>query len=516
MNLAAFQIYGMRDDEPVPTYTLNTFIGGMGATINTPALLAARLGILENRIVLFSVVNNNIQCAIIGTGKFQVSFNEEFATYNITYYYDNDGYINNLDTGCFKAGKRDFEGYFPGIINQIGASICQDRNTGIILRLPNCISIPNFFIGAYYSNLAVNKILILPRCTNLGSTKGNDAVFRPNSQGFFNKAYFPVSEQTSNAGGVEGDIAQLITNGSTVIYVTNFTAPSAITTLAAGTIYSTAVQLNFTPPSSTNAIEYYECYANGVLKNKITASGQYITGLTASTSYNITLVAVDIFYNKSLVSNTVVQSTNTTSPAQPTTGLISYYKLEANSNDSYGSNNGVDASVSYVAGKIGNTASYNGTNSKTTVGNPTNLQISTGTISCWIKTSGAGSSYRFIFGKPSAYGVFLFDGVLVVYNWSTYGTTGNKSTGINLNDNLWHHIAFVFESNTALNYLYLDGVLKLTFSWAVLNQTINFEIANSSSVQNFNGLIDEASVYNTKLTQNQIELIYNGGNGITL
>lgn len=41
------------------------------------------------------------------------------------------------------------------------------------------------------------------------------------------------------------------------------------------------------------------------------------------------------------------------------TNLVSYYKLDSNSNDSVGSNNGTDTSVSYVAGKIGNAGSYN-------------------------------------------------------------------------------------------------------------------------------------------------------------
>lgn len=46
-----------------------------------------------------------------------------------------------------------------------------------------------------------------------------------------------------------------------------------------------------------------------------------------------------------------------------TDNLISYYKLDSNSNDSVGTNNGTDTSVSYVAGKIGNAASFNGSTS---------------------------------------------------------------------------------------------------------------------------------------------------------
>jgi len=45
---------------------VNTYIGGVSATINTPALLASTLGISASRIKLFSTIGSDIQCAIIG------------------------------------------------------------------------------------------------------------------------------------------------------------------------------------------------------------------------------------------------------------------------------------------------------------------------------------------------------------------------------------------------------------------------------------------------------------------
>jgi hypothetical protein len=46
---------------------VNTYIGGIGTTINTPALLASKLGIAENRIKLFKVTGVDVECAIIGS-----------------------------------------------------------------------------------------------------------------------------------------------------------------------------------------------------------------------------------------------------------------------------------------------------------------------------------------------------------------------------------------------------------------------------------------------------------------
>lgn len=201
----------------------------------------------------------------------------------------------------------------------------------------------------------------------------------------------------------------------------------------------------------------------------------------------------------------------------PIIGLVSYYKLESNSNDSYGTNHGVNTDVTYGQGKIGNGAVYNGSTSKTRVGNPINLQLSTGTVSAWIKCTAQGANHRAIVVKENAYGLFLFNGTLVFYNWGSFGQYGNNSTGINLADSLWHHVALVFESGTTLNYLYIDGVLRLTFSMSVASQSTELVIGQSNYVgQAFTGIIDEVGIYNFKLTNTEIAALYNNGNGVTI
>jgi hypothetical protein len=468
----------------------NTEIGGIAATISTPALLASKLGISVGTISNFSIVGSDIKCKITGSYGIPISaFNylgtPSFTYPPCTYYYDKDGLVTSLGEGAFSSYSLKWV-YFKNATS-VGYRCFADGSGN------------------------QRDFVYIPSCTNLGGSVGDDSNF---IYGLQTKIiYVNPSLATCNSGAPDGDLAYAITQGATIRYVTNFTVPNPVATLASGTIYNTVIQLNFTTPSSTNTIDYYECYVNGVKKNNITASGQYITGLTPSTSYNFTVVAVDVFYNKSVMSNSVSVSTNTTS-AVPTTGLVSYYKLDSNSNDTFGSNNGTDTSVSYIAGKINNAGSYNGSTSKTLVGNPANLQLNTGTISCWIKTSGAGSSYRSVFGKIQAYNMFLVDGVFGIYSWA--GVSGFKSTGMSLNDGLWHHLAFVFDSGTSLNYLYVDGVLKLTTSMTVATQSDNVCIGSSNSIQNFNGLIDEANIYNVKLTQNQIQLLYNSGTGTTL
>jgi hypothetical protein len=500
MNQVAWQIFGGSK------LKANTFIGGVASTITTSGALATKLEIASNRITNFKIVGSDIECRI--SGSYVIPDSCFRSDTSITYYYD----YENCTLINYRAF-RDCTNLSEVVFDNVTYIDSQAFYKSVNLKKAILKSVITIGFQAFDGDGIISKLstLYAPNCTILGGTIGFDFVFRNQLNVIF---YCHPSLATNNAGAPDGDITNTAFSNKVIPrYVTNYTPPSSITNLSVGNVYGTAVKLNFTAPSSTNVIDYYECYANGVYKNTITSSGEYVTGLTLNTAYTFQLIPVDIFYNKS--TSNVVSATTVTSSV-PTTGLVSYYKLDSNSNDNWGSNNGTDTSVSYVAGKIGNAGSYNGTTSKTVIGNPANLQLSTGTISCWIKASASGGSYRSIFGKTLAYNMFLLDGVLIVYNWSSYGTTGNKSTGINLNDNLWHHIAFVFESGTALNYLYIDGVLKLTFSWAVLNQSDNFCIGSSNSVQNINALIDEGTVHNAKLTQTEIDMIYNSGNGTTL
>jgi hypothetical protein len=87
--------------------------------------------------------------------------------------------------------------------------------------------------------------------------------------------------------------------------------PDAVVNLSVGTLYNTAIQLNFTPPSKTyDIVLYYECYASGVFKNNIYESGDYIIGLSRNTNYDLTIVVVYQHGLKSVVSNSVNSNTN--------------------------------------------------------------------------------------------------------------------------------------------------------------------------------------------------------------
>lgn len=309
----------------------NTEIGGVASTISTPALLATKLAIDVSRISNFTIVGSDIKCKITG-GSYSIPVNcFRNPVLGITYYDDRDGLVNVLNSECFGGS------YGETALNWVNfpnvTSVIQSFNFTPnlkIIELPKATSITGTAFGD-----CEKKTIYAPLCTTLGSSNLNNDVFLSITGSPI--IYVHPSLATNNAGSPDGDLDYAITRGATVRYVTNFTAPNPVTTLSAGTIYNTAVQLNFTAPSSTNAIEYYELYFGGVLQTqKITASGQYITGLTPSTSYsNITLIAVDIFLNKSVVSNSLSVSTtsdlsDTDATAYTTASLNTTYQYAIN------------------------------------------------------------------------------------------------------------------------------------------------------------------------------------------
>jgi hypothetical protein len=77
----------------------NTFIGGVSATLNTPALVASKLGISVARIKSFSVIGSNIQFAVIG-GTYSIAA-DAFQSTPLTYFNDSLGLVTLINQKAF-------------------------------------------------------------------------------------------------------------------------------------------------------------------------------------------------------------------------------------------------------------------------------------------------------------------------------------------------------------------------------------------------------------------------------
>jgi len=214
----------------------NTFIGGVSATINTPALIAARLGISPTRIKSFRIVGANIEFRV--TGGTYVSPGSMFdGNTSITYFKDNDRRLQSITNFDFRNctnlsileayGVKNFNTgggikisntlittlYFPEMTSIDGNSSIQSNSLLTSFDAPNA----TLFVGAsnLASNANLNYINIPKVLTKIGVDQLNNNNFLNIKIGCVINAN--VALQTSNAGAVDADLQYAITSRSAVV-----------------------------------------------------------------------------------------------------------------------------------------------------------------------------------------------------------------------------------------------------------------------------------------------------------
>jgi len=500
----------------------NTFIGGVASIINTPSLLAAKLlnypsgsDFSPSNIYNFTIVGDNIECFI------DLDYNlRPYAFKNTANTISSPTYWIDIAKKC----------------KLLPASFYVSNNTAMFY-FPGCLTIHNSsFYHSNYTDLAP-RILYFPLATNIG---GDPSVADTTMFGLGDvkqKIYANIFNKTSNSGGVNATIAHGIANDMLEvewvtgdIYTYDQLLPNPITDLSISNVYGSAVQLNFTAPTgSTNAIEFYEVYANGVYKGKI-QSGGYCIGLSLDTTYTFEVKPVDIYYNKS-TSNTVSQKTNASEP-YPVSSIISYYKMEGNVLDSFGANNGTPTAITYAAGLVGQAAVLNGSTSFINLGDTDSLSFIDGTndkpfsISYWIKTT---DTKFMIFSKlNSSYSnneyFGYYNGGVLTWRLFSNGSYDNITQNITTNaiiSGAWVHVVHTYNGlgnggmKTYINGTLVSSASIMTGTYVKMANTNNeLWIGNYQADANFklNGQLDEMPIFNKELTAAEVSEIFAKGN----
>lgn len=206
------------------------------------------------------------------------------------------------------------------------------------------------------------------------------------------------------------------------------------------------------------------------------------------------------------------------------TNLLSYYKMEGNSNDSVGSNNGSDTSISYSS-SYGIISQGAGVNLSSNPGNGNSINIGslqvTGaalSISAWcyrlsnitdrggiVENRSSGAGYTFLAGTNNNKYLFAVNDTATV-------ETGDLSTAA------WHHIACVYDGTNT--NIYADGVLiaSAAYSSNIVTSGVSTYIGRrppSTNNDTFNGYIDELGIWNRALSGAEVTQLYNAGTGLT-
>ena len=215
---------------------------------------------------------------------------------------------------------------------------------------------------------------------------------------------------------------------------------------------------------------------------------------------------------------------------------VAHYILNSDSTDSSGNgNDGADTAVSYVAGKINNAASFNGTTSLITVTDAASIQNifdGGGTIAAWIfpdsiGENGAGQIVNKRLSGNDGYALSLRTGGVGTLDINFFqdfsGTDGNwQSTSAVITEGEWNHVAVVYDADAVGNnpIIYVNGgVVALTEVTTPVG-TRTTDVGNDLAIGNrtdqlftFDGEIDDVRIYGSALTLAQISSIYNAGTG---
>jgi serine/threonine protein kinase len=214
------------------------------------------------------------------------------------------------------------------------------------------------------------------------------------------------------------------------------------------------------------------------------------------------------------------------SPLPP--GLVSWWPAEGDGSDVMGHNPGtLRNGASFAPGKVGQAFNLNGTSQYVSVPDSASLNPTECiTVEAWIyprypnysvaapiikKAGGGGPS-----GQDDGYALELSGPDQVrFYVYVDDNESWNNSDSAPLTPDTWSHVAGVYDG--ACVSLYLNGELvgpPLAAPGRIVPSHLPLQIGHDASnpERYFHGLIDEASVYNTALTAEQIRAIYRAGN----
>lgn len=201
--------------------------------------------------------------------------------------------------------------------------------------------------------------------------------------------------------------------------------------------------------------------------------------------------------------------------------LVAYWRMEGNSNDSKGANNGTDTAITYSTdnGKFTQGAGFNGSTSKILSANKIlNLSpTSAFTVGCWFKPNNTANSSALFYFSSNANGrsidlemptsttvrALLYGGNVGLYTTdaATVAATGE-----------WHQATIVKNASDVVS-LYIDGVFvdDVTASenaGSVVANGISFGRHPNVDVNYYTGTIDDAFAFSRALTAAEIMSLY--------
>ncbi|MFS8888390.1 LamG domain-containing protein [Synechococcus sp. R55.1] len=217
---------------------------------------------------------------------------------------------------------------------------------------------------------------------------------------------------------------------------------------------------------------------------------------------------------------------------QPPLGMVAWYRMDGNANDSGGSNNpSATNAISFVAGKDGQGVTFS-PGSYIEIPHSSALANQQFTIDAWVKPQGPGPNNDFwgsVIVQKGLSAPTGYTDVPISLWWSAqqqkFGFTfGNMNTDQIVSSSTfpagqWYHVAATYDGSTMK--LYVNGNLEASkpfTSSITYDPSIPWTIGSTAAPiraagypRTFNGVIDEVEIFNRALSQAEIQAIYKPG-----
>jgi hypothetical protein len=265
----------------------------------------------------------------------------------------------------------------------------------------------------------------------------------------------------------------------------------------------------------------YQWSFNGA--NLLTATSSTLTLANAQLSDSGSYAVVVTNAYGSAISSNAVLTVLALSCAPVPSGLVAWWAAEGNALDWRGANNGVlKNGVGFPPGEVGQAFDLNGTSQYVDVANNATLNPTANlSLEAWIyprlpldpiaapiiKKAGEGP------GQSDGYSLEFANTSGVLFGVSS-GGQWYETAPVSVPMNQWSHVAGVY-NGTSLS-IYVNGALvgiPVSAPGQISPSGNNLQLGHdpSNPSRYFNGMIDEAGVYNTALSSAQIRAIYNAG-----
>ena len=191
--------------------------------------------------------------------------------------------------------------------------------------------------------------------------------------------------------------------------------------------------------------------------------------------------------------------------------------------DSQGNFNGtLSGTTPYVAGLSGQALSFDrlqGSFVTISADNSLNWSGAAFSFSLWVKTSTT-ESLTFFFSKHDSGSNNGYAGALNQHNSDTFGVANaasfyvsgsDQTTSAVINDNTWHHLAFVYEAGASQS-IYVDGTMLATTATpaGIVENSAPLLLGGmmlGSPTSTYTGLLDEVRMYNHALSAAEVTVL---------